>query len=241
MVVWCSRCDTFLKYHLINILNASTANAAHKTYTSSITPTFMSFRRRNIGLSASTNQDHNVPPSRSATPASPGVRPSPLDGRLTTSTGTPTLDSLLAGHAGLALGTCLLIEENGTTDYAGALLRYFAAEGLVQGHHVHVVAVREKWARELPGLVGSAEKEDKSQRAGDKMKIAWRYEKLGQFESGVSSSASRGGLSVLVDRVAIHVNDPNLILILILCRSSAWACRSQRLFSSPSSSFLSRL
>ncbi len=156
----------------------------------------MSFRRRNVGLSASSlNADRNAQQrSIAPIPPSPGARPSPLDGRPTTSTGTPSLDSLLAGHAGLSLGTSLLIEENGTTDYAGALLRYFAAEGLVQGHHVHMVGVGEKWGRELPGLVvGSAEKgkEEKPQRGEDRMKIAWRYERLGQFEEGGSSS--RGG------------------------------------------------
>lgn len=166
----------------------------------------MSFRRRNVGLSASTNQDQNVQAaSKPSIPAPVGVRPSPLDGRVTISTGTPTLDSLLAGHAGLALGTSLLVEENGTTDYAGALLRYFAAEGLVQGHHVHVVGVREKWGRELPGLVGAAEKREKVQNADDRMKIAWRYEKLGQFE-GTASSA-RGALSVLVDSFVVDAND----------------------------------
>ncbi len=172
----------------------------------------MSFRRRNVGLSASTNKDHNDPSSKASLSAAPGVRPSPIDGRPTASTGTPSLDSLLAGHAGLPLGTSLLIEENGTTDYAGALLRYFAAEGLVQGHHVHVVGAREKWGRELPGLVGAAEKEEKSQGAEDKMKIAWRYERLGQFEAAALSS--RGGLSVLVHSLAIDFNDIGVILIL---------------------------
>jgi elongator complex protein 4 len=161
----------------------------------------MSFRRRNVGVVTGADQQQGIPRSKSpAVAASPGVRPSPLDGRTTTSTGTPTLDSLLAGHAGLPLGTSLLIGENGTTDYAGALLRYYAAEGLVQGHHVHVVGVKEKWGRELPGLVGAAgpaEKEERSQRAEDRMKIAWRYEKLGHLEGGASSS-SRGGRSVLV-------------------------------------------
>lgn len=173
----------------------------------------MSFRRRNIGLSASTNnKDQYDQSSKAPLSAAPGVRPSPIDGRPTTSTGTSSLDSLLAAHAGLPLGTSLLVEENGTTDYAGALLRYFAAEGLVQGHHVHVVGLREKWGRELPGLVGSAEKEERSQRAEDRMKIAWRYERLGQFEAGVSSS--RGGLSVLVDSLPVDINYMALILIL---------------------------
>lgn len=151
----------------------------------------MSFRRRNVGVSAGANQSQGTSGSKSPVPATPGVRASPLDGRATTSTGTPTLDGLLAGHAGLPLGTSLLIGENGTTDYAGALLRLFAAEGLVQGHHVHVVGLSERWGRELPGLVGWADKQEKSQGAEERMKIAWRYEKLGHFEAGTSSS--RGG------------------------------------------------
>ena len=47
-----------------------------------------------------------------------------------TSTGTASLDGLLGGHSGLALGNSLLIEESGTTDFAGALLKYYAAEGI---------------------------------------------------------------------------------------------------------------
>lgn len=117
-----------------------------------------------------------------------GTRPSPLDGRLTTSTGTRSLDILLAGHAGLALGTSILIGESGTTDFGGALLRYYAAEGLIQGHQVHVLGVHETWARDLPGLTGL--KEDRETPAdgrsagGDKMKIAWRYERLGEHGRG---------------------------------------------------------
>ena len=125
-----------------------------------------------------------------------GVRPSPLDGRATTSTGTQTLDNLLAGHAGLALGNSLLIEERGTTDFAGALLRYYAAEGIVQGHQVHVVGVGEQWGRELPGLVGAAgsEGDGESQSGGykERMKIAWRYERLGDL--GAAARGTRGGI-----------------------------------------------
>jgi len=93
----------------------------------------------------------------------------------------------------LAYRLALLIEENGTTDYAGALLRYFAAEGLVQGHHVHVLGMPEQWGRELPGLVGTAETEQGRSVGNDKMKIAWRYERLGQAGVGAGMSAARGG------------------------------------------------
>ena len=149
----------------------------------------MAFRKRNVALTrAPAGSDAPDTPSSPISTSSaaiiPGVRPSPIDGRPTTSTGTPSLDSILAGHAGLPLGTSILIEESGTTDYAGALLRFYAAEGVVQGHKVHVVGMGEMWGRELPGITedrGGRRKEGKER--AEKMKIAWRYEGLGQFES----------------------------------------------------------
>jgi elongator complex protein 4 len=163
----------------------------------------MAFRKRNVGLTSgraplettSEASSANAGTLRREVPATPitGVRPSPLDGRPTISTGTLSLDSLLAGHAGLALGSSILIEESGTTDYAGTLLRYFAAEGVVQGHKVHVVGMPEAWGRDLPGVVGIADAntENDDERKGDKsrMKIAWRYERLGEF----GRPSSRGG------------------------------------------------
>ena len=98
----------------------------------------MSFRKRNVALGSNKlNTPSTTGDNSPSTPA--GVRPSPVDGRSTTSTGTQTLDDLLGGHAGFPLGNSILIEENGTTDFAGALLRFYAAEGIVQGHQVHVV------------------------------------------------------------------------------------------------------
>lgn len=163
----------------------------------------MSFRKRNVRLTSPSNLSNfseasstlSTDPAQLLAPA-PGVRPSPLDGRLTTSTGTQSFDDLLAGHAGLALGSSVLIEEDGTTDYAGTLLRYYAAEGILQGHQVLVVGVPEQWGRELPGFIGPAPSgvEDASKlQEKDKMKIAWRYENLGDF--GSKPSNARGGMS----------------------------------------------
>ena len=150
----------------------------------------MAFRKRNIALSrAPADGDASPstpsPPVAAPAPTPVGVRPSPIDGRPTTSTGTPSLDGILAGHAGLPLGNSILIEESGTTDYAGALLRFYAAEGVVQGHKVHVVGMGEVWGRELPGISEDRgdEKRRESKERAEKMKIAWRYEGLGQFES----------------------------------------------------------
>lgn len=139
----------------------------------------MSFRKRNAVISASPGVQAGVQ-SRSDLQATPGLRPSPLDGRATTSTGTASLDGILAGHAGLPLGSSLLIEEHGTTDFSGILLKYYAAEGLAQGHQVHVLGYPDAWKYELPAL---STKEDGSSPSGpsqseEKMKIAWRYESL---------------------------------------------------------------
>lgn len=159
----------------------------------------MSFRKRNIGLSAGADRtpasNLQSQPQRavSSPPTTPGVRPSPDDGRPTTSTGSPSLDSLLAGHGGLPIGKTLLLEENGTTDFAGALLRYYAAEGVVQDQKVHVIGMPEQWGRTLPGLIGPAEAaDDKSdKRKAERMKIAWRYERLGEFGAGVAGARGR--------------------------------------------------
>jgi elongator complex protein 4 len=105
------------------------------------------------------------------------------------------LDLLIAGHAGLPLGTSLLIEEAGTTDFGGTLLRYYAAEGLVQGHDVHLLGYGDAWRRDLPGVAteggkSSSRSSKKELAADDKMKIAWRYETLGN--SSTRGPANRG-------------------------------------------------
>ncbi|KAL8899197.1 MAG: hypothetical protein Q9207_006314 [Kuettlingeria erythrocarpa] len=151
----------------------------------------MSFRKRNVGLSGPSLQSQATG-KESSTPLPPGVRPSPLDGRLTTSTGTFSLDDIL-GHSGFALGNSLLIQENDTTEFATTLLRYFAAEGVVQGHKIHVIGVGEPWARELPGVLGiagedNARLESRTGPEKERMKIAWRYERLGEFGTGPSSA-----------------------------------------------------
>ncbi|KAL2070343.1 hypothetical protein VTL71DRAFT_13369 [Oculimacula yallundae] len=144
----------------------------------------MAFRKRNVVPQAGGSSPNAPVSAKQSLPQ--GVRPSPLDGRLTTSTGTHSLDSLLSGHSGLALGTSLFIEENGTTDFAGALVRYYAAEGVVQGHHVHVLGMSESWGRELPGLgvEDGSSKRAEARQSEEKMKIAWRYERLGEFGAG---------------------------------------------------------
>ncbi|KAK6338047.1 hypothetical protein TWF696_001518 [Orbilia brochopaga] len=160
----------------------------------------MSFRKRSVVLSADTTTTNPTAATPAATnintpTATPpkGTRPSFLTGVSTTSTGTASLDALLSGHAGQPLGSLLLIEESSTTDFAGALLRYYAAEGVVQGQRVVAVGVPESWGRELPGL--SERREDNSDSTGggkgksaERMKIAWRYEVMGNRRAPLASS-----------------------------------------------------
>lgn len=167
----------------------------------------MSFRKRNQLISG--NIQRGVI-NRNVSSQLPGSRTSPIDGRTVTSTGVPSLDNVLAGHGGLATGNCLLVEENGTTDYAGTLIKLFAAEGVAQGHRVHVVGMPEAWGRTLPGIVEEGEYEKKNEAKKEKMKIAWRYEGLG--EVGVTPAGRRGAsknlsylyISVLREWMFLH-------------------------------------
>ncbi|KAF3936199.1 hypothetical protein ABW19_dt0203819 [Dactylella cylindrospora] len=158
----------------------------------------MSFRKRSVVLNSSdgnntqpssSNADSAAPQSTPPKPLPVGVRPSFLTGVPTTSTGTASLDALLSGHAGLPLGSLLLVEESSTTDFAGALLRYYAAEGIVQGHDVVVVGAGEQWGRELPGLSDRKDDNEDIKKKGkeERMKIAWRYEALGNRRGMLAS------------------------------------------------------
>jgi len=137
----------------------------------------MSFRKRNIALS---NTGSKNPTTQNEKISTPGVRISPVTSHPTISTGTASLDKLLGLGAGQPLGTSLLIEEEGTTDFASALLRCYAAQAIIQGHKVFVVGP-DGWASQLPGVVENrgSEKEPGSIQDSEKMKIAWRYERLG--------------------------------------------------------------
>ena len=89
-----------------------------------------------------------------------------------------------------------MIEEHGTTDFAGALLRCFVSQGVMLGHKVFIGA-GEAWGAQLPGLTeekksskkvpvenssGSSGAIAKEVDRGERMKIAWRYERLGAVD-----------------------------------------------------------
>jgi len=131
----------------------------------------MSFRRYAPSKSPSGSQGHIKSPEKlpsGVKPASPPV----------ISTGTAALDALLSPSSGLPLSSALLVEEDGTGNYSGVILRQYVAEGVVQGDKVWVGGVGETWWRGIPGL----SKQEKTGKTPDtvkeleeKMKIAWRY------------------------------------------------------------------
>ncbi|PHH55619.1 Elongator complex protein 4 [Ceratocystis fimbriata CBS 114723] len=164
----------------------------------------MSFKKRNVAITPNSGvagkpanastEPSSLTPLPSLVSLAPGIRLSTVDGRLTTSTGTTSLDSTLAGHAGLPLGHSLLLQESTTTDFGGLALRYFAAEGLVQGHHVHVLGVSESWKASLPGLASKQDSRPKRSAPkipDDRMKIAWRYETFEKRQAS-GTDQSRG-------------------------------------------------
>lgn len=123
-----------------------------------------------------------------------GVIPSPVTSQPTVSTGCSDLDKIMQ-HLGLPLGSILLVEESGTTDFTSVLLRNFAAQGVVHSRadknsscHVVVVGPPAAWGKDLPGEYKGTTKEQKKARiaqetnkvsvanmAENDLKIAWRY------------------------------------------------------------------
>ena len=139
----------------------------------------MSFRRY---TPSTPSNPSNPSPSPSASASASvsalpqGIKPA---SHPVTSTGTSTLDTLLSMSSGLPMSSSLLIEEHGTGNYAGVLLRQYVAEGVVQGHRIWIGGVGETWWRGIPGLSRRVEQRGQTdsvtREVEEKMKIAWRY------------------------------------------------------------------
>jgi elongator complex protein 4 len=94
------------------------------------------------------------------------------------STGTSTLDALLSPSSGLPISSVLLVEEDGTGNYSGVVLRQYVAQGVIHGDKVWIGGVGEGWWRGVPGLAKQEQKTkstDAVKEIEEKMKIAWRY------------------------------------------------------------------
>jgi elongator complex protein 4 len=133
----------------------------------------MSFRRYAPPKATPTSHNPGIPAEKTE-PLPSGIKPgvTPL-----ISTGTLTLDALLSPAGGLPVSSSLLIEEDGTGNYSGVILRQYAAEGVVQGNRVWVGGIGQAWWRGVPGLSKEekAKASDAVKQVEEKMKIAWRY------------------------------------------------------------------
>jgi len=120
--------------------------------------------------------------TRGKLPSIPGVVPSIYSQHLISSTGTPDLDVLLGG--GLPIGTVLLVQEDFSGNYAKLLLKYFLAEGVVHGHHIHATSLNNdplSIVNSLPSFELKSHAGSENSKANDEqMKIAWRYQNLPQ-------------------------------------------------------------
>lgn len=123
----------------------------------------------------------NKPTSATAGPTTvseklpPGIKPASTP---VISTGTATLDALLSPSSGLPISSALLVEEDGTGNYSGVVLRQYVSEGVVQENKIWIGGIGDAWWRGVPGVA----KQEKVGKAADtikeveeKMKIAWRY------------------------------------------------------------------
>jgi elongator complex protein 4 len=131
----------------------------------------MSFRRYVPSNVSPISPGHS--PSTEKLP--PGVKPAST---VTISTGTATLDALLSPSSGLPISSALLVEEDGTGNYSGVVLRQYVSEGVVQGDNVWIGGVGENWWRGVPALAKqdkNAKTTDTAKEIENKMKIAWRY------------------------------------------------------------------
>lgn len=163
-------------------LGGATAARKSNTYTMS------SFKRR------STKQN--------PTPVGTRIQPGSIS-TFISSTGIPSLDDILGG--GLPL-TCsqLILAPDIHSAYGELVQKYFVAQGLASGQNVCILSEQAQGFLEgcmwLPGSstttafavaspIKVEDEEDETAQDHDaKIKIAWRYEQMKQFQTTVSSS-----------------------------------------------------
>ncbi|KAJ7139845.1 Elongator complex protein 4 [Mycena epipterygia] len=116
--------------------------------------------------------------SRAAAPPAPIV-----------STGVPSLDDILGG--GLPLSCSLVLTAPDLhSEYAELVQKYFVAQGLASQQHVCVVG-RVGWVNDCMWLpAGASMDPDEAGPSGEKIKIAWRYEQMKQFQTTVAAPSS---------------------------------------------------
>lgn len=147
--------------------------------------------------------------SRPQLPA--GTRQSPsAPGTLLTSTGIPSLDDILGG--GLPISCSLLILAPDLHSAYGTLVQnYFVAQGLASGQTTCVVDENSigifedcMWVPATGPIMEDKQEQDAAQQ-DEKIKIAWRYETMKQFQTTVDGNSNQYVVS-LFDRASESSN-----------------------------------
>jgi elongator complex protein 4 len=109
------------------------------------------------------------------------------------STGVVSLDDILGG--GLPLSCLMLLAAPDVHSSYGELIqKYFTAQGLSDGHRVYIVGQDpDSFAKDImwfprSSTVSRDSDEEGKAELSQKVKIAWRYEKMKQFQTIVEST-----------------------------------------------------
>ena len=122
-----------------------------------------------------------------------GTRPSPSSpSTFLTSTGIPSLDDILGG--GLPLSCfALTLAPDLHSAYGDLVHNYFLAQGLAVGHNTVLVdeeplRVFDECMWTTVPLAAEQDKKLEADQHEEKIKIAWRYETMKQFQTTVESN-----------------------------------------------------
>ena len=123
-----------------------------------------------------------------------GTRPSPSSpSTFLTSTGIPSLDDILGGGLPLSCSALTLAPDLHSA-YGDLVHNYFLAQGLAVGHNILLVGedplrVFDDCMWTPPSFVTEQDKKElEADEQEEKIKIAWRYESMKQFQTTVESN-----------------------------------------------------
>ena len=123
-----------------------------------------------------------------------GTRPSPSSpSTFLTSTGIPSLDDILGGGLPLSCSALILAPDLHSA-YGELVHNYFLAQGLAVGHNIVLVdedplRVFDECMWTPTSFVAEEDKKEiEADRQEEKIKIAWRYETMKQFQTTVESN-----------------------------------------------------
>ncbi|KAI6136793.1 PAXNEB-domain-containing protein [Pisolithus sp. B1] len=177
----------------------------------------MSFKRR-------IPSDHaNSPPGTRISPSSAST--------VLVSTGIPSLDDVLGGGLPLSCSSVILAPDNHSA-YGELVQKYFVSQGIACGQQVCIVdddglffARGCMWtsvgSSATSSVVNNEEDDGRSAQSDERIKIAWRYEKMKMFQTTVPSGSSYDDYchtfdlsSRIPESVIQDASDTNRLLIL---------------------------